>query len=64
MSETNSDAEHNVISFLRNMERRITNLEDSFVTLIIALKEGGIIADSDEEINDKQYHFDFREDND
>jgi hypothetical protein len=64
MNETNSDAEHSVLDFLRTMERRITNLEDSFVTLIIALKEGGIIVDSDEEPNDKQYHFDFSEDND
>ena len=59
MNEINSDAENNVLNFLRNMESRITNLEDSFVTLIIALKNGGIIVDSDEEADDKQYHFDF-----
>jgi len=38
-----------VQEYLRGLERRIELLESTFVQLLIALKEGGVIADSDDE---------------
>ena len=51
--------EGTVVQYLKGLEGRIKFLEDTIVTLLVALKEGGVIVDSDEELDDKQYQFDF-----
>lgn len=52
-----SESEQNVINYLKNMENRITVLEDTVITLLIALRDGGIIVDSDDESDKQQYMF-------
>ena len=59
-----NEAEQNVIGYLNNLENRIATLENTFITLLIALRDGGIIVDSDDEEVDKQYMFDFDKEND
>ena len=54
-----SQEESTMVQYLKGLERRIKFLEDTIVTLLVALKEGGVIVDSDEELDNKQYQFDF-----
>ena len=46
-----------VIEYLKGLESRVKFLEDTLITLLVALKEGGVIVDDDEEVNDQQYQF-------
>ena len=54
-----TDPENTVATYLKSLESRIKVLEDTIVLLLIALKEGGVIVDSDDESSDNQYHFNF-----
>ena len=51
--------ENTVIEYLKGLESRIKFLEDTLVTLLVALKEGGVIVDAEEEVSEKQYQFNF-----
>ena len=54
-----NEEENTVVEYLKGLERRIKFLEDTIVTLLVALKEGGVITDSSEESDDRQYQFNF-----
>ncbi len=54
---TLDDQELAVTQYLQSLERRIQVLENTFVQLLIALKEGGVIVDSEEDSVDS-YSFD------
>mgnify|MGYP001168260193 CR=1 FL=1 len=54
-----NEEQNTVVEYLLGLERRIKFLEDTIVTLLVALKESGVITDSDEESSDKQYQFNF-----
>jgi hypothetical protein len=42
---------------VESLENRIHYLEGIVVTLLVALKEGGVIVDSDETVEEKTYEF-------
>ncbi len=44
-----------LIGEMKNFEQRVTYLEGVVITLLVALKEGGVIIDSDENSDENTY---------